>query len=40
MTEAPAEDCDDIRASPAIWPNWRSSGLVTVSAITSGLAPG
>jgi hypothetical protein len=40
MTEAPAEEFDVMRVSPGIWPNWRSSGLVTVSAITSGLAPG
>ena len=25
---------------PLIWPNWRSSGVVTDEAITSGLAPG
>ena len=29
-----------MRASPAIWPNCRSSGAVTVRLITSGLAPG
>ena len=26
--------------SPGIWPNCRSSGAVTLDAITSGLAPG
>ena len=25
---------------PAMWPNWRSSGVATDEAITSGLAPG
>ena len=40
ITEAPAELIDDIRFRPAIWPNCRSSGAVTVLAITSGLAPG
>ncbi len=29
-----------MRSSPDIWPNWRSSGAVTVRLITSGLAPG
>ena len=40
ITDAPAEEFDVIRTNPGIWPNWRSSGLVTVRAITSGLAPG
>ena len=26
--------------TPAIWPNWRSSGVATVAAMVSGLAPG
>ncbi len=39
-TEAPAELIDDIRFRSDIWPNWRSSGAVTVVAMTSGLAPG
>ena len=26
--------------TPAIWPNWRSSGVATVDAMVSGLAPG
>jgi hypothetical protein len=25
---------------PGIWPNWRSSGVVTAEAMVSGLAPG
>jgi hypothetical protein len=29
-----------MRARPGIWPNWRSSGAVTVRLITSGLPPG
>ena len=37
---APAELTEVIRSRPDIWPNWRSSGAVTVWAITSGLAPG
>ena len=40
MTLAPPELVDVIWLSPGIWPNWRSSGAVTVVAITSGLAPG
>ena len=40
MTEAPPELVDDIWSSPGIWPNWRSSGAVTLEVITSGLAPG
>ena len=40
ITDAPADEFDVIRVSPGIWPNCRSSGEVTVSAITSGLAPG
>jgi hypothetical protein len=40
MTEAPPDEFDVMRVSPGIWPNCRSSGLVTVNAITSGLAPG
>ena len=39
-TDAPAELTEVIRSRPDIWPNWRSSGAVTVWAITSGLAPG
>ena len=37
---SPKDDDDDIDASAAIWPNWRSSGAVTIAAIVSGLAPG
>jgi hypothetical protein len=40
MTDAPPELVDDIWSSPGIWPNWRSSGAVTLEVITSGLAPG
>jgi hypothetical protein len=40
MTETPAALLELMRDRPAIWPNWRSSGAVTVRAITSGLAPG
>ena len=36
MTEAPPELVDDICTSPGIWPNWRSSGAVTLEVITSG----
>jgi hypothetical protein len=38
--ETPAALVELSRCSPAIWPNWRSSGAVTVCAMTSGLAPG
>ena len=37
---APPELVELIRSRSVISPNWRSSGAVTVSAITSGLAPG
>jgi hypothetical protein len=40
ITEAPAELRDDISFRPGIWPNWRSSGALTVDVMTSGLAPG
>jgi hypothetical protein len=40
MTEAPEDEAEVMRVRPGICPNWRSSGEVTVSAITSGLAPG
>ncbi len=40
MTEAPAELLEDISFKSGICPNSRSSGPVTVEAITSGLAPG
>ena len=29
-----------IPVSDGIWPNWRSSGVVTADAIVSGLPPG
>ena len=38
--DAPPELVEDIWSSPGIWPNWRSSGAVTLEVITSGLAPG
>ena len=31
---------DVISVTPAIRPNWRSSGVATADAIVSGLAPG
>src|ERR1035438_6749093 len=40
MVEFANELTDVISASPLIWPNCRSSGVVTDEAITSGLAPG
>src|SRR5471030_834197 len=40
MMETPAALVELMRARPAISPNWRSSGAVTVWPITSGLAPG
>ena len=40
ITEAPAELREDISFRPGIWPNWRSSGALTVEVMTSGLAPG
>ena len=36
----PKELTEVIIARPLIWPNCRSSGVVTDEAITSGLAPG
>ena len=40
MMDTPAALVEAIRVRPDIWPSWRSSGAVTVRAITSGLAPG
>ena len=40
MAVLPKELTEVICASPLIWPNCRSSGVVTDEAITSGLAPG
>src|SRR5436309_8824123 len=37
---APRNDVDVISVTPAILPNWRSSGVATAEAIVSGLAPG
>jgi hypothetical protein len=38
--DTPAALVELMRDRPGIWPNCRSSGAVTVWAITSGLAPG
>ncbi len=38
--ELPKLETDVICASAGIWPNWRSSGVVTTDAIVSALAPG
>jgi len=38
--ELPDELVLVICVRPGIWPNWRSSGAVTLVAMTSGLAPG
>ena len=40
MAEFPNELTEVIISSPLIWPNCRSSGVVTDDAMTSGLAPG
>ena len=40
MTEVPPELVEVIWLKPCSSPNWRSSGAVTVVAITVGLAPG
>ena len=40
MMDTPEALVDAMRVSPGIWPNWRSSGALTVRLITSGLAPG
>src|SRR5579871_4130329 len=37
---APSVLVDVISVTAAMWPNWRSSGVATDEAITSGLAPG
>ena len=39
-TEVPPDELEVIWLRPGIWPNWRSSGAVTVVDTTSGLAPG
>jgi hypothetical protein len=36
---APVELWEVISVTSAIWPRWRSSGVATVAAMTSGLAP-
>jgi hypothetical protein len=40
IVDTPNELVEFIDASPAIWPNWRSSGVVIAETITSALAPG
>ncbi len=40
ISDTPALLTLPMRARPGIWPNWRSSGAVTVRLITSGLPPG
>ncbi len=40
MRAEPTVDDDVISVTSAIWPRWRSSGVATVVATTSGLAPG
>ena len=36
----PSELAEVISVTPAMWPNWRSSGVATDEAIISALAPG
>ena len=40
ISDTPALLTLPMRDRPGIWPNWRSSGAVTVRLMTSGLAPG
>ena len=40
MPVDPSELEDVISVTPAMCPNWRSSGVATAEAIVSGLAPG
>src|SRR5439155_9148867 len=40
MVVAPRNDVDVISVTPAMRPNWRSSGVASADAIVSGLAPG
>ena len=40
ICELPKLDTDVICASDGIWPNCRSSGVVTAEAMVSALAPG
>src|SRR5947208_14760275 len=40
IVEAPSRLVDVISLTPAMRPNWRSSGVATDDAIVSGLAPG
>ena len=39
ITVEPSELTELIWVTPAIWPNWRSSGVATVAPMVSGLAP-
>src|ERR1700728_2208454 len=40
MDVLPSELDDVISVTPAMWPNWRSSGVAIDDAMISGLAPG
>ena len=40
IVDRPAEESEVIMRRPEIWPNCRSSGVVTSEAIVLGLAPG
>ncbi len=40
MVDSPADESELIMLSPEIWPNWRSSGVVTSAAMVVALAPG
>src|SRR5437667_7195802 len=40
IVEAPSRLVDVISVTPAMRPNWRSSGVATDDAMVSGLAPG
>ena len=40
MLVAPSKLSEVISVTPAMRPNWRSSGVATADAIVSGLAPG
>ena len=40
IVDKPADESEVISSSPEIWPNWRSSGVVTSEAMVVALAPG
>ncbi len=40
MRVEPSEEDEVISLTPAMRPSWRSSGVATVAAMVSGLAPG